>query len=144
MLWSCSFRRRCQSQLWFKNELQRLYIPISKTFSFLFILFLTDFCSSCLVTTASWSRARFSFIFIPEFFFLCPLLFLCFLEVEWEPSRSEVLVRCRQGWGWEVGTGCTGVCCVYSVQIIACFSAFSIEHKKEEKKIQDKFNTAIR
>lgn len=27
------------------------------------------------------------------------------------------------------------VCCVYSVQIIACFSAFSIEcHKKDKKK----------
>lgn len=38
--------------------------------------------------------------------------------------------------GGDVGTGCKGVCCVYSVQIIACFSAFSIEHnkKKEEKK----------
>lgn len=44
------------------------------------------------------------------------------------------------GMGWS----CEGVCCVYNVQIIACFSAFSIELKKRRKKQQDKFNTAIK
>lgn len=37
-------------------------------------------------------------------------------------------------WGGRWERGCKEVCCVYSVQIIACFSAFSLELPQKEKK----------
>lgn len=107
--------------MWFKkkrrrNQIQRLYITVSTTFFFLFILFLFE---SSLHPP-------------PPFFFggggweatLHVLMF--WYDVDWGGS-----------WFWGVrvgGEGCKEACCVYSVQIIACLSAFSLEnHKKEEQ-----------
>lgn len=51
------------------------------------------------------------------------------------------------GWGlWVVVRG-GGVLCVYSVQIIACFSAFSIGHHKKKTKnteVQHSHTTTIK
>lgn len=72
------------------------------------------------------------------------------------PTRSGLLVQAEQRFSFleggsdvlvggrrverDVRQACI-VCCVYSVQIIACFSAFSIECHKKDKK--NHFNTAI-
>lgn len=63
----------------------------------------------------------------------------------WRSGNLHVLVRCRHtGVGGRCGQVCKGMCCVYSVQIIACFSAFSIEHHRKSKtKKKINFNTAI-
>lgn len=74
--------------------IQRLYITISKSYLFYSLWF----GSPHLVTTASWSRA-------------VTLLVLGVFWVGGGTSCSDVLVRCRPGWGWEVVKGCA----VYTV-----------------------------
>lgn len=116
MLWSFSFRR-CQNRMIFKNELQRLYITISKRF--LFILSPMVWSSNGL-----FERSNFR-------------VFLLFQRGgNWCPGTMLT------GEGWEVGEGWKGVCSVYSVQIIACFSAFSIDHHNKNKKKRKK-NTQL-
>lgn len=103
MLWSGSFRRRCQNHIWFKDELQRLYITIRKSV-FFYLFYSLGFGSPV------WSQLPLE---AAQDFFLFYFFSFCFWEVEWEPSRSVVLVRCRQGWVREVGKGCKeGVLCI--------------------------------
>lgn len=118
--------RRCQNHIWFKNELQRLYIPISKTFSLLFILFLLGFGSPI------WSQLPLEAVQV-----FVVLFFVFFFGFgKWSGSLHVLMFwydADRDGSG-RSGGGCKGVCCVYSVQIIACFSAFSIEHHKKKRR----------